>query len=353
MDRISELKEKVAKDPSSKLFVPLAEEYRKAGMYEEAIKVLEDGLERQPKYTSARVALGKIYLEKGSLDNARAEFEAVVSSVPDNLYAQRKLADIMRQKGQTEAAIEQYRRVLKLNPMDEEAQMILEDLLKPPAPEEEFLPEDEEFLLSLAQGDGLESGEMLEQAEAVTPLEEEKEEGEKLLYTEQAAPKEEIVEELADAEAEAESEFLEAMEAVPAEGEAEAFEVAEEAAPVEEVLKELEDAEAEAESEFIETGFEELSAVGEALGKAPSLEEAPSDERKAQEHIQKEEYAEAINIYEDILKNDPDNKNALQGLQELGLLLKLLGKDEERTVARLERLLGGIMKRRDEFFGNA
>ncbi|MGD8352499.1 MAG: tetratricopeptide repeat protein [Nitrospirota bacterium] len=369
MDKITKLKEKVAKDPSSMLFVPLAEEYRKAGMYDEAIEVLKDGLGRQPRHTSARVVLGKVYLDKGLLDDARAEFEQAARSVPDNLFAQRRLADILRQQGETMAAIEQYRKVLKLNPMDEEAREILEGLSRPPAPEkgaaeeaaavEEALPEDEEFLLSLVQGEGLEAeGGAEERGEALTPLAvDEEEEGEELLYIEEEAgapeaaeeelvPLEEVLEELEAAEVEADSEFLEAVEAATTEEEAETPGAAEEAALEEEALEELEAAEVEAGPEFREEGFEELFEVGEAL-------EAPSEEQRAQEHIQNEEYAEAIDVYEGILKKDPDNKDALQGLHELRSLLKLLGRDKETAVAGLEEFLGGIMKRRDEFFGNA
>ena len=37
-----------AKEPGSKVFIPLAEEYGKAGMWEEAVAVLEDGLKINP-----------------------------------------------------------------------------------------------------------------------------------------------------------------------------------------------------------------------------------------------------------------------------------------------------------------
>ena len=70
---IEKLKERVDKDPNSKLFVPLAEEYKKEGMIEEAISVLLNGIERQPGYMSARVSLGKIYLEKGMMKEARSD----------------------------------------------------------------------------------------------------------------------------------------------------------------------------------------------------------------------------------------------------------------------------------------
>ena len=53
--RIDELREKVARDPSSRVFLQLAEEYRKAGKFEEAVEVCQEGLKHHPNYTSARV----------------------------------------------------------------------------------------------------------------------------------------------------------------------------------------------------------------------------------------------------------------------------------------------------------
>ena len=128
MKEIEKLREKVDKDPNSKLYVPLAEEYRKEGMLDEAIEVLKKGIEKQPGYMSARVSLGKIYLEKGLMDEARGEFENVVKFIPDNLYAHKKLAEIYRDTGNRDLAIESFKAFLKLNPMDEEALNNLREL---------------------------------------------------------------------------------------------------------------------------------------------------------------------------------------------------------------------------------
>ncbi len=146
---IEKLREKVEKDPNSKLFVPLAEECRKAGMLDEAISVLLSGLERQPGYMSARVSLGKTYLEKGMIAEAKEEFERVVGVIPDNLFTHKKLADIYIELGDTDRAIMEYRTVLKLNPIDEDALSNLEILsgkshagvveeILAPAPEDEL-----------------------------------------------------------------------------------------------------------------------------------------------------------------------------------------------------------------------
>ena len=128
LEEIERLKERVDRDPESKLFVPLAEEYKKAGMLEEAIDVLLKGLERHPNYMSARVSLGKIYLEKGMFNEAGQEFKKVVSLIPDNLYAHKKLAEIYKNLDNKNKAITELRVVLRLNPTDEIAAKSLASL---------------------------------------------------------------------------------------------------------------------------------------------------------------------------------------------------------------------------------
>ena len=133
-EEIERLKEKIEKDPNSKLFVPLAEEYKKARMYDEAIDALIKGLERQPAYLSARVSLGKIYIERGMFADAMAEFEKVIAAIPENLYAHKKLAEIYRELGDKDKAMREFRTVLKLNPLDEWAATSLSSLEKEPVP---------------------------------------------------------------------------------------------------------------------------------------------------------------------------------------------------------------------------
>ena len=58
---IDRLALQLVKDPHSKVFMPLAEEYVKAGMWQEAAAVLEDGLKYYPGFITAMVALGRAY----------------------------------------------------------------------------------------------------------------------------------------------------------------------------------------------------------------------------------------------------------------------------------------------------
>jgi tetratricopeptide (TPR) repeat protein len=92
--RIEDLRRRIQKDPASIAFAQLAEEHRRAGDWEEAVRVCEAGLARHPAYLSARVTLGRALFELGRMDDARAEFLRVLESSPDNLVAIGKLAEI-------------------------------------------------------------------------------------------------------------------------------------------------------------------------------------------------------------------------------------------------------------------
>jgi Tetratricopeptide repeat len=99
--RIEELRRRVQLDPASIAFAALAEEYRRAGRYEEAIAVCESGLQRHPAYLSARVTLGRSLLELSRYDEARAQLEHVLRVAPENLAAIRGLAEIHHRTGET------------------------------------------------------------------------------------------------------------------------------------------------------------------------------------------------------------------------------------------------------------
>ncbi len=92
--RIETLRKKLQDDPGSKLFIQLAEEYRKNGEFEDALAVCLKGLEENPCYHSARASLGRLYLEMGKPEEAIKELQRVLHEVPDNLLAKRLLDGI-------------------------------------------------------------------------------------------------------------------------------------------------------------------------------------------------------------------------------------------------------------------
>jgi tetratricopeptide (TPR) repeat protein len=126
--KIQDLVARLNRDPESKIFLQLAEEYRKAGLLEEALLVCKAGLKKHPGYQSARVALGRVYVALGRQEEARAEFETVVRASPENLLANRLLGDVLALLGNSAGARERYRAVIALGPADNEIRDKLEAL---------------------------------------------------------------------------------------------------------------------------------------------------------------------------------------------------------------------------------
>jgi len=97
--RIAELRRRVQVDPASIAFAALAEEYRRAGRFEDAVATCETGLLRHPAYLSARVTLGRALIELGRNEEAEHELEQVLRIAPENLAAIRGLAEIHKRRG--------------------------------------------------------------------------------------------------------------------------------------------------------------------------------------------------------------------------------------------------------------
>ncbi|MCX8093859.1 MAG: tetratricopeptide repeat protein [Candidatus Goldbacteria bacterium] len=126
---IEELKKKLSQNPDSLIFVPLADAYRKAGLYDEAIEVCKKGLEKHPTYTSARVVLGRVYIEKNKFDEAIQELKKVESVDSDNIMVHTMLGNMYLKKKMYAEAVEQFQRVLSINPEDVEIQEKLKEAL--------------------------------------------------------------------------------------------------------------------------------------------------------------------------------------------------------------------------------
>lgn len=103
-NRIEELKTRWEKNSSSRVFVQLAEEYRRQGQLEEAISVLEKGLAEQPNYLTAQVTLGRCLLESGRAEKAVEMLSRVMEQDPSHPLAGKLLVEAHLEMGQIEEA---------------------------------------------------------------------------------------------------------------------------------------------------------------------------------------------------------------------------------------------------------
>lgn len=126
---IRSYEERLAKDPNSLAFVPLAEAYRKMGRTREAIALCEAGIRRFPDYMMARVILAKAYLAEGNEEGALAELSAVVARTPGDVQSHRMLAELTLKRGDLERAVAHLERAVTLDSGDRESRVLL-DLLR-------------------------------------------------------------------------------------------------------------------------------------------------------------------------------------------------------------------------------
>ena len=94
--RIDDLRRRLRHAPASIAFAPLAEEWRRAGRYQESVDVCRAGLALHPGYLSAKVTLGRALIELDQMDEAAEQLEAVRQSAPENIAAVRALAGLHR-----------------------------------------------------------------------------------------------------------------------------------------------------------------------------------------------------------------------------------------------------------------
>lgn len=98
--RIDDLRRRIQQDPASIAFAQLAEEYRRRGELDEAVRVCRAGLAHHPAYLFARVTLGRALMALGQDEAAQAEFAYVLRAAPDNLLALKSLEELReRQAG--------------------------------------------------------------------------------------------------------------------------------------------------------------------------------------------------------------------------------------------------------------
>lgn len=125
---IRRYEERLARDPASLAFAPLADAYRRAGRSREAIGLCREGLGRFPHYTTARLILAKALMDDGNSEAALTELSVILQSSPRDAQVHRLAAGIHRKAGRLEEARRHLEQVVKLDASDRESRRLLETL---------------------------------------------------------------------------------------------------------------------------------------------------------------------------------------------------------------------------------
>jgi tetratricopeptide (TPR) repeat protein len=126
--QIYEYLKRYQEDPTSRVFAPLAESYRKAGLVDEAIEIAREGLRIHPNFIGGRVALARALFDKKLYGEVVDELGKVVEDVPDNLVAQRLIAESYLMLGRVSDALSSYKMLLYFSPADAETAKMVQEL---------------------------------------------------------------------------------------------------------------------------------------------------------------------------------------------------------------------------------
>lgn len=116
--RLEDLQMRWQQDPDSRIYLQLAEEYRKLDRHPEAIEVLKRGLQKRPHDLSGQVALGRCHLEMEELEAAAAVLEGVVSRDPTHIVGNKLLLETYLASGNAAKAGERLDLYKLLNSSD-------------------------------------------------------------------------------------------------------------------------------------------------------------------------------------------------------------------------------------------
>ncbi len=167
-DRVTLLRNRWEADPSSRIFLQLAEEYRHQGRVKEALDVLDRGLKEHPGYLSALVAKGRCHLELAEPGPAKAVLERVVKQDATQMVANKLLVRAYLDTGEPERARERLDLYSLLNDSDPEIEELRRRLRAMEQPPQAPAPSRE---AAAAGGDIFDLGSPSPRAAAVSPEE--------------------------------------------------------------------------------------------------------------------------------------------------------------------------------------
>jgi len=112
---------KYQEDPTSTVFAPLAESYRKAGLIDEAIQICKEGLAYHPRFASGKVALARCYFDQEKFGLVKKLLSDIVIDYPENLVAKKLYAESAFHEGNYPEAKTAFQQLLHLDPENQEA----------------------------------------------------------------------------------------------------------------------------------------------------------------------------------------------------------------------------------------
>ena len=122
------------KDPSSRIFAPLAESYRKLGLLQEAFDILNKGIKKHPNYPMGYLVLANCYFDKNNFDLAYNTLRPLIAQNRDNIRLQKLFGEVCIKTNRPDEALETFKYLLFINPKDKYIAQKVEQLEKEDTP---------------------------------------------------------------------------------------------------------------------------------------------------------------------------------------------------------------------------
>lgn len=115
-DEVRRLERHYSVNPDGLVFARLADAYRRCGRLEQALALLNEGLESHPDYATGHLIHGRVLREDGRPEEAAEAYRRVLELDAENLVALRSLAELAAERGATEEARRWAKRVRRADP---------------------------------------------------------------------------------------------------------------------------------------------------------------------------------------------------------------------------------------------
>ncbi len=106
----------VARDPGSPFYAWLADQMIRDGQLEQALSILEEGVDTNPNYITGPLLLANIYITRNKLEKARDLYNRVLERDPDNIKALYGLARIAFELREYSTGIAYIFQVISIDP---------------------------------------------------------------------------------------------------------------------------------------------------------------------------------------------------------------------------------------------
>lgn len=113
------------RNPSSRVFAPLAEAYRRLDLIEEAFEIASRGVRLHPDFAAGRIAYARVLIAKKAYADAVDQLQKSAELSPDNILAFLLLGETLLELRRPKDALNAFKMVLFLNPLHERAQKMV------------------------------------------------------------------------------------------------------------------------------------------------------------------------------------------------------------------------------------